>query len=117
MQRNTLPASAAAALVGEVSPTWLPHGPSRNSRALSKLHSLPPSTHRMCFFLIRQREHASFLRVLALEALGGALRGPRTAGSASRTANKVRCISSEGALNRMQLVRSQEIIIIMVIFH
>ena len=53
--------------------------------------------------------------MLALEALGGALRGPRTAGSASRTANKVRCISSEAALNRMQLVRSQEIIIIIII--
>ena len=60
----------------------------------------------MCFLLIRQRE-----RVLALEALGGALRGPRTAGSASRTANKVRCISCEAALNRMQLARSQEIIL------
>ena len=60
IQRNALPASAAAALVSEVSPTWLPHGPSRNSRALSELHSLPPSTHRMCFLLIRQREHASF---------------------------------------------------------
>ena len=60
MQRNALPASAAAALVSEVSPTWLSHGPSRNSRALSELHSLPPSTHRMCFLLIRQREHASF---------------------------------------------------------
>jgi len=31
IQRNALPASAAAALVSEVSPTWLSHGPSRNS--------------------------------------------------------------------------------------
>ena len=31
----------------ELSPAWLPRGPSRNSRALSKLHSLPPSTHKM----------------------------------------------------------------------
>ena len=30
IQRNALPASAAAALVSEVSPTWLSHGPSRN---------------------------------------------------------------------------------------
>ena len=33
-------------------------------------------------------EHASFWRVLALEAFGGALRGPRTAGSASRLAKR-----------------------------
>jgi len=52
--------------------------------------------------------------VLALEALGGVPRGPRTAGSASRTANEVRCISSEAALIRMQLARSQEIIVFII---
>jgi len=45
MRRNTLPASVAAALGSEVSPTWLPRGPSGNLRALNKLHpSLLPLT-------------------------------------------------------------------------
>ena len=75
MQRNALPASVAAALGSEVSPTWLPRGPSGNLRALNKLHSLPPSTHRMCFLLTRQPNRASYGCVLAaLESFGGAPR-------------------------------------------
>ena len=75
MQRNALPASVAAAFGSEVSPTWPPRGPSGNLRALSKLHSLPPSTHRMCFLLTRQPNHASCRCVLAaLESFGGAPR-------------------------------------------
>ena len=46
MQRNTLPASVAAALGSGVSPTWLPRGPSGNLRALNKLHSEPQRARR-----------------------------------------------------------------------
>jgi len=86
----------------QVRPTWLPRGPSCNSRALSKLHSLLPSIHRMCFLLIRQPKRASFGCVLALESLGGAPR-VRAQPGLHRAQQSVRCISSEAAPNRSAL--------------
>jgi hypothetical protein len=103
MQRNTLPASVAAALGSEVSPTWPPRGPSGNLRALNKLHSLPPSTHRMCFLLTRQPNRASCGCVLVQVR---SVAGPRTAWSASRTA---KCAAFP-AKRRRTAARSQELL-------
>ena len=101
MQRNALPASVAAALGSEVSPTWLPRGPSGNLRALNKLHSLPPSTHRMCFLLTRQPNRASYGCVLVQVSFEE--RRGSTHSLECIAHSKVRCISSEAAPNRSAL--------------
>ena len=102
MQRNALPASVAAAFGSEASPTWLPLGPSGNLRALNKLHSLPPSTHRMCFLLTRQPTARHVDACSPRWRVSEVRRGFAQSLECIAHSN-VRCISSEAAPNRSAL--------------
>ena len=85
MQRNTLPASAAAALVSEVSPTWLSHGPTVTQFTSAERTAFPPSFHSQDVF---PPDPTARSRVILTRACAGGFRR-----SAAGSAHSWECIA------------------------